>query len=310
MCSSISTMGEPKLRQRITLKLIKQWISDGYGYGHGISYTPWIRIRTRGLPGLGNIQFRYIPELGRYGNLLSDGELRLFRLLYYLEVADLREQFPCWPWPHHHPLYQHPRFNPSPIPWSSGTLDLAKRIGVSHPRYPKTKLFHIPTLDILATVHAEPYFRAVAFAVKPDVDEKNISELDAVKLAIQIAYCEELGIPCNLFPSDDIPVTLSENLKVLFPYSTPKPELNNLLAKFSEILSLILLDRVPIRVGIKTTTNKLGLSEDLGNELFHRALWFKTLAIDVRKPWILGEPATLCDGSWIQSTRNYLLGRS
>lgn len=296
------------MAQRVTLKHINQWIAEGRGYGHGTSYRPWIKIKTRGLPGKGNLQFKYIPELGRHGHLLSAGELSLVRVLLYLGVADLREQFPCWPWPFYHPLYQHPNFSPSPIPWSSGTLEIARRIGVSHPRYPGTSLFHVPTIDVLATVQGNPHYRAVAFSVKPDPSEKSLSEWDAAKLAIQKTYCEELEIPWHLISGDDIPNSLSENLKVLLPYSIPKPELDDALKKFSDLLTPKLLDGEPISVCIATATTKLGMTNELGHELFHRGLWFKSLPIDLREPWVLSEPADICDGQWIDATRAYLLG--
>lgn len=296
------------MAQRITLEHIRQWLAEGRGYGHGVWYKPWIKIQTRGSPSGGNLQFKFIPELGRHSNLLSAGELRLVRFLLYLGVADLREQFPCWPWPFHHPLYQHPNFNPSPIPWSSGTLAIAEKIGVSHPRYPGTRLFHVPTIDVLATVHGSPHFRSVAFAVKPDPNEQNLSEWDATKLAIQKGYCEELGIPWFLISADNIPETLSENLKILLSYSWQKPELGELLSKFSNLLNPRLLNGEQISNCITTAARKLSLTKDISNELFHRALWFKTIPIDLREPWVLGEPAHLCDGQWVETTRKYLLG--
>jgi len=296
------------MAQRITLKRIAQWIAEGRGSGHGTSFQPWIKIQTRGSPSLGNLQFRYIPELGRYGHLLSAGELRIFIFLLYLGVADLRDQFPCWPWEHPHPLYLHPDFNPCPIPWSAGTLSIAKKMGISHPRYPGTRIFHIPTIDVLATVPGSPNFRAVAFAIKPDPDEQKLSEWDAAKLAITSAYCEELSFPWHLISAGTIPETLSENLKILVHYSGQKPQLDALLAKFSELLTPSLLDGTPISSCIRNGAQALGLSEDLSFELFHRGLWFKTLPVDPREPWIFGEPAHLCNGKWIDTARNYLLG--
>lgn len=296
------------MAQRITIKNIRQWLAEGRGYGHGTEYIPWIKIKKRGLPGKGNLQFRFIPELGRYGHLLSAGELRLVRLLLYLGVADLREQFPCWPWPYHHPLYQHPNFTSSPLPWSSGTLAIAQKIGVSHPRYPGTRLFHIPTIDVLATVHGNSHYRAVAFSVKPDPNDENLSEWDASKLAIQQGYCAELSIPWHLISGDQIPETLSENLRVLLPYSIPKSELDDHLKHFSVLLTSKLHDGESISISITAVANRLGIPNELGHKLFHRALWLKTLPLDLRKPWVMSEPAHLCDSRWLATTRDYLLG--
>lgn len=166
----------------------------------------------------------------------------------------------------------------------------------------------MPTIDVLATVHGSPHFRAVAFAVKPDPNEQNLSEWDATKLAIQNGYCDELGISWFLISAENIPETLSENLKILLSYSGQKPELGELLSKFSNLLNPRLLNGEQISNCITTAARKLSLTKEMSNELFHRALWFKTIPIDLREPWVLGEPAHLCDGQWVETTRKYLLG--
>ena len=297
-----------QLAQRVTLEHIKQWIAEGRGCGHGSEYVPWIKIKKRGLPGKSNLQFRFIPELSRSGHLLSAGELHLVRLLLYLGVADLREQFPCWPWPAPHPLHQHPNFNPRHLSWSKGTAAVAKKLGICHPRFPGTRLLHIPTIDVLATIKAKPDYRAVAFSVKPDPTKSDLSEWDAAKLSIQEAYCWELNIPWSLISAENIPATLRENLRVLIHHSAPKPNLDEKLARFSELMTTTLVAGDAIENCIQRTASQLAISVDLSLELFHRALWRKAIPIDLRKPWVMREPAPLCDQTWIAATRHYLIG--
>lgn len=296
------------MAQRVTQKHIEAWIAEGRGYGHGPAYIPWIKIRTRGSPTGGNLQFRYIPELGRYAHLLSAGELKLARLLLYLGVADLREQYPCWPWKHPHPLFEHPHFNPSPIPWSKGTLACAEKLQINHPRYPGTMIYHIPSIDLLATIRVPGNYQAVAFAVKPDPNIVELDEWAAAKLSIQATYCEELLIPWHLVSSNLIPDTLSENLKILLHYSGPNPALDDTQKRFTQRLLTCLSTDSSLNESLEFAIRTENLSRPVALELFHRALWSKTLPIDLRQPWVFSMPPVLTDGAWIVDTKRTLLG--
>ena len=293
----------------ITTETIKSWIEEGRGQGHGTDYIPWIKIQTRGSPTLGNLNYRYIPTFNRYGHFLSVGEGNLEDFLLYLGVSDLREQFPCWPWKHPHPLYGHPEFNPASIPWSPGTLAIARSMGITHPRFPGTKLYHIPTIDVLATVPAPVTNRAVAFAVKPDLSKVEIEEGDAIKLALQRDYCDRLSIPWRLFSPNQIPETLSNNLRILFHYSAPAPNIASIQVQFADVLGNRLSASETIKDSLSYTRRRLRLSKKLGEELFHRALWFKQIPIDIRKAWVFGAPPILTDDRWISETRTYMLGQ-
>ena len=296
------------MAQRVTQQHIEAWIAEGRGYGHGAAYLPWIKIRTRGSPTGGNLQFRYIPELRRYAHLLSAGELKLARLLLYLGVEDLREQYPCWPWKHPHPLYGHRNFNPTPIPWSQGTLACAKKLQICHPRYPRTTIYYIPSIDLLATIRVPGNYHAVAFAVKPDPNDVELDEWAAAKLAIQATYCEELLIPWHLISSNLIPDTLTENLKILLNYSDSDPALDNTLKRFTLRLRTCLSADNSIDESLAYVIRTESMPRPFALELFHRALWFKSLPIDLRQPWVFSMPPVLTDGTWIADTKRHLLG--
>lgn len=293
---------------RITKAKIQTWITEGRGSGHGAEYQPWIKITTRKSPSGGNLQYRYIPELGRHSHLLSAGELSLARLLLYLGIEDLREQYPCWPWKHPHPLYQHPHFNPSPTPWSQGTLACANQLQIRHPQYPNTKIPSVPTIDLLATVRAPKNYRAIAFSVKPDPKDVPLDEWEAAKLAIQAAYCKELDIPWKLFSSSQVPETLKSNLEILINYSNPTTVLPAHLDRFTKRILTCLTPDTSLEESLDFVKRTEGLPHTLALNLFHRALWFQCIPIDIRYAWSFSAPPVLTDGYWITQTRQYLLG--
>lgn len=297
-------------RAIVTPRHIETWLRDGHGQGHGSQYLPWIKITTRGSPSGGNLQYRYLPELSRYGHLLSAGELAVLRLLLFLGVSDVREQFPCWPWKHPHPLYGHPQFSVSPIPWSSGTLACARDIKIRHPRYPSTSIYYVPTIDILATVSTGTTVRAVAFAVKPDPSDVPLDENDAAKLAISMEYSRQLSIPWRLVSAKRIPAALATNLEVLIHYSGPTRQPVDVERRFNARMTSHLSESIALGETIAHVEQLEQLDRSTSMMLFHRALWYRAIPIDLRQPWLFSTPPALTTNHWIAGVRDYLFGES
>lgn len=294
---------------RVTEEKIKQWINEGRGQGHGAEYIPWIKIVRGGSPTWGNLQYRYVPQLDRYFHLLSRNELHIVRLLLWLQVADLRDQFPCWPWPHPHPLYQNPSFHPVSMTWSEGTLMCAQGAGIKHPLFPGTKIFHIPTVDLMATVKTVGSVRAVAFDIKFTKVKAALDDHSLEKLAIKREYCLQLGIPWKLVSSSDIPSTLASNLFILIHYSGElEQSLVGIWEHFLEVLSRHLSPDLSINDTLKIVEFATKLKFDQVLQLFYRALWFRKTSIDLREALVMNSPPMLSDQAWVQSTSDYMLG--
>jgi hypothetical protein len=294
---------------RITLEKILQWLLEGRGQGHDANYIPWIKIvRKLGLS-KGHLELEFVPLLGRQCHYLSKNELRIALLLLWLKVADLREQFPCWPTSHPHPLYLHPHFHPVTMKWSDGTLSCARSIGVKHPYYSNTTIHYIPTIDLMATIVLDGVAEARAFDVKPDEKEVPLDDYDLEKLAIKKEYCKQLSIPWKLVSSSKVPETLATNLQLYVPYSG---ELDTSLEMKWNLFLDLLNSSLSSQVSLDETLRNIELQGQFNRQevinLFRRALWFRETNIDLREAIVMSEPPNLSDHAWVVETNNYLFG--
>lgn len=294
---------------KVTQKKLTQWILEGRGQGHGGDYIPWLLIRRNQSPTGGSLQYRYVPQLNRYFHLMSKGELHVARFLLWLGVLDIRDQFPCWPWPHEHPLYLHPRFQPQVLPWSEGTLACAKDLGIRHPNFPGTSIPYVPTFDMLVTIPSGIGVRAVSISVKPREEELALSNEDLGKLAIQREYSTRLEIPWRSMSGALIPPSLASNLLVCIHYSGPLDEsLGHQWELFVRILNSCISPNLSINHALKAVEIEMRLPRNLVLRFFYRALWFRRTNIDLRQPIVMSVAPELTDYSWITSTADYVFG--
>lgn len=293
----------------VTEHTIERWVLDGRGQGHHHDYEAWIQIARRGSPSGGNLQDRYIPQFDRFFDLMSANELQVGRFILWLGVDDLREGFPCWTVPHPHPLYLHPEFCASPIPWSHGTIRCAEALGIKHPTFVGTKIPYVLTLDFLATLRTPTGVRAVAIPVKPDEADVPLKESDLLKLAITKEYCSKLNIPWRLASGSMIPPTLNSNLEICIHYS-------GLLSTAEQSISETFFDELNQRLGpdhpihetLTTIEQSMCLDQATVTRLFYRALWFRKSQIDLRQALVLSEPPAFSSTTWVDATYKYLLG--
>lgn len=297
------------LEMRITKKKLSQWIKEGRGQGHGEDYIPWLLIKRRQSPTGGSLQYRYVPQLDRFFHLMSKGELNVVRFLLWLGVIDIRDQFPCWPWSHAHPLYLHPNYHPTTLPWSEGTLACAADLGIKHPVYPGTNIKCVPTFDMLVTLPAKESLKAVSIAVKPNEKEVPLTSEDLEKLAIQKEYSSRLSIPWKLMSSSMIPGTLASNLLILIHYSSPLTQISIInWDQYIQILNGNISPNLTLSQSLKMVEIELKLDRNIVLELFYKALWFRKTQIDLRHAVVMNFPPILSDYSWIQPTVDYVFG--
>ena len=293
----------------MTKKNIEQWIGEGRGQGHGEEYIPWHLIARNQSPTGGSLQWRYVPQLNRYFHLMSKSELHVVRFLLWMGVIDIRDQFPCWPWRHPHPLYLHPNYHPETIPWSEGTLACAAELGIKHPVYPGTRIAHIPTFDMLVTLPASGSVRAVSVAVKPEEKDVPLTNEDLEKLAIQKEYSSRLNIPWVLMSGSMIPGTLASNLIICIHYSGVLDEsLSGQWEHFVQVLNGHISAEVPISQSLKSVEDETRLSRETVLYYFYRALWFRKSKIDLRHAIVMTAPPIITDHSWVQPAFDYIFG--
>lgn len=168
-------------RIKWTEKKIENMVASGHGRGVGAEYIPWIHVRDFSSRGTS----RRAPshKTGRKHQLLSDVEFDLFLLLEWSrDFSDIREQYPLD---------------------RDLTQDVARTLGIKHPCYPSTHVPTVMTVDFLCTRVTTGEGDFVAFNAKRKEEAEDEDSL--VKLEIQRASLELLGIPHHLVYHNDLP---------------------------------------------------------------------------------------------------------
>lgn len=296
---------ETKLRQKIL---------NGHGQGHGSQYQPWLRITRRGGPSNANLIFQHLPMFNRHGHFLSRNEWNVAIWLLWLGVDDLREQFPLWPWKHPHPLYGHPRLDRKPVPYSRGTLAIARDLGIEHGRTPGwSGGVYVATTDLMITLVESDQLRSVAIAVKPkDIVNGSREAPQRIKerLILEMAYAKELGIRWLLLSDEEVPNDLRKNLNRALPASqlSLKDFPPALIADFCEAVASRLSGRENVGEAIEACSTEFHLEKHKALALFSHGIWHRSIPIDLRHDIVMGQPAVLTDFSWVDADTQRIFG--
>lgn len=176
------------MKNRWTEKKIAQMNAEGHGRGVGKGYLPWIHVRD--FSSRGTSRRAPSAKTGRTHQLLSDVEYNLFLLLEWSrDFTDIREQYPLD---------------------RDVTQDVARSLGIRHPCYPNTHIPTVMTVDFLCT-RASVENDFVAFDAKRTEEAENENSL--LKLEIQRATLEIMGIPHHLVYHSDLPVQKIRNIE-------------------------------------------------------------------------------------------------
>jgi hypothetical protein len=172
-----------------TEKKIEELQAAGHGRGIGKDYTPWIHVRD--LSSRGNSRRAPSAKTGRTHQLLSDVEFDLFLLLEWSRAfTDIREQFPLD---------------------RDVTQEVARTLGIRHPHYPGTHVPAVMTVDFFCTCLPGADTEFVAFNAKRQEEAEDEGSL--LKLEIQRASLELLGIPHHLVYHSDLPAQKARNIE-------------------------------------------------------------------------------------------------
>ena len=128
-----STVGRRRLPW--TEAYIARLEREGRGQGERFDYQPW--ITTQSFASRGTQSRIPNPGIGSAVHVMSNIERHMFLLHRHMGgLVDYRSQFPL------------PR---------ELTLAVAKELGIQHPKYPKTQVAVVMTLDALVTTRASDH---------------------------------------------------------------------------------------------------------------------------------------------------------
>jgi hypothetical protein len=288
------------------------WIKSGRGQGHGSNYQSWLRITRRGQPSGGNLSKPYLPVLGRSANFLSGNEANLATWLLWLGVSDLREQFPLWPHAHVHPVYGHPLANHHALPWSRGTLEIARNLGIRHGTFVGTRIPYVATTDFMLTIIDRGAARLIAVAAKPAGivnGTVKVSLRAKERLLLEKEYSRELGIPWQVMSDEKISPALRENLEFSLKASKlPDAISGTLLRDFCGQLVDRLRHGETIEAARSKAKQACSLAATTADGLFYYGLWTRAIPIDLREKLVMSRPAKLTDFSWAHREAAHLFG--
>lgn len=184
---------------------IARFEREGRGQGHGASYRPWLTIQD--VPSQGRSTRVHSFKTGREHHFLSDLETGLFFLLDWSDqVTDIREQFPLD---------------------REQTRQLARDMGIAHPKDPTTQVDIVMTTDFLVEMRGSKEASLTARAVKPadELDKPRIIE----KLELERRYWLAQGVAWHVVTDRELPKQRIMTLKWLHEMrsleyqSTPYP---------------------------------------------------------------------------------------
>lgn len=165
---------------------------EGRGIGTGADYKPYLLIHDVPSTGLASRVWGW--KTNRVHHFLSRLELKVFYTFEWQpDVLDVREQFPLD---------------------LDETLAIANRLGVRHPRDPKTKNYVVMTSDFVLTVRkgfiTDEQIHTIKY--KKDLENARVKE----KLEIERVYWQEIrGLNWGILTEDDVDVNVSANVEWL-----------------------------------------------------------------------------------------------
>lgn len=183
------------IRARWDEDYIKKRCRAGHGTGEGAEYVPWLTIND--VPSRGRVHRVRWRSTDRIIHFLSDLEYHNYLdVNWTLPAVDERENYPLD---------------------RDLTRQIARDLGVRHPRYPRTGVEVVMTTDLLLTYSNAGTTRYVAISVKSadDLSNERVNE----KLAIERLYWQQQGHEWRLRTTAELSGVKFVNLNWLQNYT-------------------------------------------------------------------------------------------
>lgn len=246
---------------------IQKMIKEGYGFGVGSRYKPWINIQD--VPSLGRVTRIKGTKTRRQHELLSDMERNYFYILEFSDsVKDIREQFPLLP--------------------IEDTIAIASEIGIKHPKNPKTGEDIVMTTDFLITVSTADGIKEVARTIKSKDDLLNKRILE--KFEIERIFWKKRNIDWAIVTEEEIDRTIANNISFIHGYTDIKNvdafneidslEIQDLIYEF---LRRLIDDKRSVRAVALEFDNDMSLESGCGLSIFKYLVINKIIEIDISK---------------------------
>jgi len=286
-------MGRPP---KVTDKYLYDFIASGHGCGFDENYQPMLEI-MRWNPSPVSVQVRKaLPPFQRNCHFFSQSEWFIALLATWIG-AWVREQYPLWPWRHHHPEFGRNFADDASLPRSVGMQAICTEAGIRHGVFIGTDIPYIWTIDLCLTLPwiASPQRRSTLVSIKPLQADRylHIDPLDRgpEKLEAERRYALQLGVHYTVGDASLYPSELFAQLESMVDaaYLPPKHPLQAVLKEF--------LETRPDRISQESLTETLHrLQRDWGVSLNHATflldhmLWNQMIDCDLSRPIRRSQP--------------------
>jgi TnsA endonuclease-like protein len=252
-----------KRKRVINERIIKKRRKEGRGQGRGADYQPWLRIQDVPSQGLSTRIKGW--KTGRCHHFLSKLECQYFYILEWSPiVSDVREQYPLE---------------------LSDTLEIAERLGIKHPKDPRTRQPIVMTTDFVNTVDRQGKLIDQARALKYSRDLSSGRTLE--KLEIERVYWMEREIDWGVVTEHEMEPVLATNVSWVHAYSEATA-LSPLTDKVIRRIEAVLTPRVnkqqsPLRDLTDACDDRLGLSPGSSLSVVRHLIASKRWRVDMKR---------------------------
>lgn len=280
--------------KKVTRAVLEKSIERGLGVGTGDHYQAWISLTRHNTSKTSNQCYVRMPQLARHCVFLSRGEQYLAHVLWWIGAADVREQYPLWPWAHRSPYSEVDETRAWPD--HPGVAAIAHEAGIRLYHYPGSSIPAILTIDMLVTVAGEDRAqRLLGISCKPRDLYLRASSADRVRERLELdhRYCSAAGIGYLLLHPERLPRVLVSQLEWLAPRSS-RHELSVLressaYRRFIEHLRRHIYDR-PASYAIRAAGRVVGWDPQTAGRHGRTAVWLLDVDVALGRPISLDEP--------------------
>jgi hypothetical protein len=243
----------------LTQKQIDKRFKEGRGQGQSSEYKPFIFVHE--VSSDGRVNRVYGHKSQRIHHLLSDLELAVFLLLDWQEnVLDVREQFPMR---------------------VEDTKRISEDAGLPHQKF--NGIYQVLTTDFVIDCQDEEHPR---FALQAKYSDELEKPSTIERLELERRYWKSKNIPWYIITEKEIPKTVLDNIKWLYPIQQDKLQNSDLQHYYQLFISEF--EKQP-KQPLVTITQKIDLAYELeiGTALYwlRNLLAKRFLVFDIEKPY-------------------------
>jgi hypothetical protein len=267
-----------------------------FPWRYGDEYMSAIPTSRASSPSRGRLHQISVPGWRRTMHFLSAAEMRVaVWVIYQPAFIECLENRPCMPIPGYPVLDGHPQLRGKTLNSSSGTVELARCLGIKHPMacremHPKSTndckqdADYFPIVsDLLCLLKSETSLRAVNLFIKKRLHDFELDPRHSDLFRLERAYYLEADIPTKQICEEQLHPIVTNNLVRLVKLGMPPADLTNeQIALVLDFMQERIYRSAPV-TWVPLLYEKFGLSFQSVFRIFHYGVLRRYLKIDLQK---------------------------